>query len=93
MFFTMSCVFYQESGKSRAKVARISAQSMSEAVEMLYKGLNHQEKTGKRFLNLSKGAAVWVQGMDKSGYLTNQKICAGNWTAAQMRQALAVLVK
>jgi hypothetical protein len=46
MFFIMSCVFYQESGKSRTKVARISAQSMSEAVEMLYKGLNHQEENG-----------------------------------------------
>jgi hypothetical protein len=85
--------FIKRAAKAAQRWRVFRRQSMSEAVEMLYKGLNHQEKTGKRFLNLSKGAAVWVQGMDKSGYLTNQKICAGNWTAAQMRQALAVLVK
>ena len=87
----MSCTIYQEGGKNRTKTARILAENLEKGLEMLYNGIENQDRNGKRWLKLSKGSAVWVEGMDKSGYLTHTKIAPANWTRAQMLNALRTL--
>lgn len=74
------------------KVAKISAQSLTDGLSMLFNGLQKQNKVGRRFLTLSKGAPIFVQGMDDSGYLKTQKIVPAKWTQAEALEAIQYLL-
>ena len=74
------------------KAPKIVADTLAAGLEMLYKGLNRQGKIQKRFLTLAKGRPIFVEGMNKSGYLTTQNIVPANWTQGQALEAISYLL-
>lgn len=82
---------YQTTTKG-TKVPKLVASNLTEGLEMLYKGINKQNKVGKRFLTLAKGRPIFVEGMNKSGYLTTQNIVPANWTQGQALEAISYLL-
>lgn len=74
------------------KVPKLVGSDLNKGLEMLYKGLDKQNKVGKRFLNLSKGRPIFIEGMNKSGYLVTQNIVPANWSIEQAREAIAYLL-
>ena len=81
-------VIYQVSTKG-AKVAKVQADTLAEALTALYKGLEMQKKVGKNFLSLSKSRPIFVQGMDTSGkFMLVRNIVPANWNEAQALEAI-----
>ena len=82
---------YQTTTKG-TKVPKLVANDLNEGLTMLYRGLNKQANVGKRFLTLAKGRPIFIEGMNKSGYLTTQNIVPANWTQAQCLEAISYLL-
>jgi hypothetical protein len=82
---------FQTTAKGQ-KVPKVSAESIEAGLKMLFNGLQKQDKIGRRFLTLSKGAPIFVQGMDQSGYLKTQKIVPAKWTQAEALEAIQYLL-
>lgn len=82
---------YQVNTKG-VKVPKIVAENLNKGLSMLYVGLNRQGNIGKRFLTLAKGRPIFVEGMNKSGYLTTQNIVPANWTQGQALEAIQYLL-
>jgi hypothetical protein len=81
-------VIYQVSTNG-AKVAKVQADSLAEALDALYKGLQMQQKIEKNFLSLSKSRPIFVQGMDASGkFMLVRNIVPANWSEAQALDAI-----
>jgi hypothetical protein len=81
-------VIYQVSTKG-AKVAKVQADTLAEALTALYKGLEIQKNIGKNFLSLSKSRPIFVQGMDVSGkFMLVRNIVPANWSEAQALEAI-----
>ena len=74
------------------KVPKLVAENLNKGLSMLYSGLNKQGKVEKRFLTLAKGRPIFVEGMNKSGYLTTQNIVHANWTQGQALEAISYLL-
>ena len=74
------------------KVPKLVASDLNRGLNMLYLGLNKQANIGKRFLTLAKGRPIFIEGMNKSGYLTTQNIVPANWTQAQCLEAISYLL-
>lgn len=74
------------------KVPKLVANDLNEGLAMLYRGLNKQGAIGKRFLTLAKGRPIFIEGMNKSGYLTTQNIVPANWTQSQCLAAISYLL-
>jgi hypothetical protein len=74
------------------KVPKLVASDLTKGLNMLYVGLNKQASIGKRFLTLAKGRPIFIEGMNKSGYLTTQNIVPANWTQAQCLEAISYLL-
>jgi len=74
------------------RVPKISAQDLPTGLNMLFNGLRKQDKIGRRFLTLSKGSPIFVQGMDASGYIKTQKIVPASWTQAEALEAIQYLL-
>jgi hypothetical protein len=74
------------------KVPKLVASDLTKGLNMLYVGLNKQDNIGKRFLTLAKGRPVFIEGMNKSGYLQHQNIVPANWTQSQMLEAISYLL-
>ena len=84
----MKNVIYQISTKG-AKVAKVQADSLAEALNALYRGLEVQKSIGKNFLSLSKSRPIFVQGMDASGkFMLVRNIVPANWNEAQALDAI-----
>ena len=82
---------YQVTAKGQ-KLAKINAANIEAGLKMLFNGLQKQQKIGRRFLTLSKGAPIFVQGMDASGYLKTQKIVPAKWTQGEALEAIQYLL-
>ena len=82
---------FQTTAKGQ-KVPKVSAENLESGLKMLFNGLQKQDKIGRRFLTLSKGAPIFVQGMDASGYLKTQKIVPAKWTQAEALEAIQYLL-
>ena len=82
---------YQVTAKGQ-KVAKINAESLDTGLKMLFDGLRKQDFLGRRFLTLSKGAPIFVQGMDASGYVKTQKIVPASWTKVEALEAIQYLL-
>ncbi len=74
------------------KVPKLVSSDLNRGLGMLYVGLNRQGKIGKRFLTLAKGRPIFVEGMNKSGYITTQNIVPANWTQGQALEAISYLL-
>lgn len=84
----MKNVIYQISTKGD-KVAKVQADSLAEALNALYRGLEMQKSIGKNFLSLSKSRPIFVQGMDASGkFMLVRNIVPANWSEAQAIEAI-----
>lgn len=88
---TTMTTIYQVTAKGQ-KLAKINAANIEAGLKMLFNGLQKQQKIGRRFLTLSKGAPIFVQGMDASGYLKTQKIVPAKWTQAEALEAIQYLL-
>jgi hypothetical protein len=85
---TTKNVIYQVSTKG-AKVAKVQADTLAEALSALYRGLEVQKNIGKNFLSLSKSRPIFVQGMDTSGkFMLVRNIVPANWNEAQALEAI-----
>ncbi len=85
---TTKNVIYQVSTKG-AKVAKVQADTLAEALSALYRGLEIQKNIGKNFLSLSKSRPIFVQGMDTSGkFMLVRNIVPANWNEAQALEAI-----
>jgi hypothetical protein len=82
---------FQTTAKGQ-RVPKISAKDLPTGLGMLFNGLKKQDKIGRRFLTLSKGAPIFVQGMDASGYVKTQKIVPASWTQAEALEAIQYLL-
>ena len=81
-------VIYQVSIQG-AKVAKVQADTLTEALSALYRGLEIQKTIGKNFLSLSKSRPIFVQGMDVSGkFMLVRNIVPANWNEAQALEAI-----
>ena len=87
---TMYTIF-QKTAKGQI-VPKINAKDLPTGLGMLFNGLQKQNKIGRRFLTLSKGAPIFVQGMDASGYIKTQKIVPASWTQAEALEAIQYLL-
>lgn len=84
----MKNVIYQISTKGE-KVAKVQADSLAEALNALYRGLDMQKSIGKNFLSLSKSRPIFVQGMDASGkFMLVRNIVPANWDETQALAAI-----
>ena len=81
---TTNVVLYQN-GK-----AKIQAESVSELVTALYKGIRMQKKLGKRFLKLGQGVEVNIPLKGKK-YLHLQKLTANNFEESTMLEIVEFL--
>ena len=88
--YTMTTIY--QIGAKGQKVAKINAENLEAGLKMLFKGLQKQDKLGRRFLTLSKGSPIFVQGMDASGYHKTQKIVPAKWTQAEALEAIQYLL-
>lgn len=75
------------------KVPKLVANDLNSGLGMLYLGLNKQANIGKRFLTLAKGRPIFVEGMNKSGYLHTTNLVPANWTQAQCLEAISYLLR
>lgn len=82
---------YQTTAKGQ-RVPKVNASTLEKGLKMLFNGLQKQDKIGRRFLTLSKGAPIFVQGMDSSGYIKTQKIVPASWTQAEALEAIQYLL-
>lgn len=82
---------YQINAKG-VKVPKINAKDLPTGLGMLFTGLKRQDKIGKRWLTLSKGCPIFVQGMDASGYVKTQKIVPAKWTQSEALEAIQYLL-
>ena len=81
-------IIYQVSTKG-TKVAKVQADTLTEALSALYRGLEVQKNIGKNFLSLSKSRPIFVQGMDTSGkFMLVRNIVPANWNEAQALEAI-----
>ena len=84
-------IIYQINSKG-AIIVKVYGDNLRDAVETFYRGIKSQEKRGKSWLQLSKGQAIYIKGMEASKYAIPRLLAPKNWTMEEMHENLELLI-
>lgn len=84
-------IIYQVNSKGELKI-KVYGDDLRDAVETFYRGLKSQESRGKSWLQLSKGQAVYIKGIEHSKYAVPRLLAPKNWTIEEMYTNLDLLL-
>ena len=74
------------------KVVKAVGQDTAEAVALLYKGLQMQDKLGRNWLRLSKNQPVFIDGMQTTAFAAVRPIRAKMWTMSEALEQVEFLL-